>query len=285
MSIQSNLLSSNAGLMVGLACHVHPVVLLSIVDSYERRNEDAKRVIGTLLGTIEKGIVEVSNCFTVPHNESEEEVAVDIEFAKNMYDLHKKVNSLENIVGWYSTGFDVSEHSVLIHEYYTRECKNPIHLTVDTSLRYSRMSMKAYISIPFGVPDKTMGSMFKPIHLELTMHDPERVGVDVIQSTKDRQRKTIPIDSDLQQVTTTCENMLNSLSGFTEYVDNVLNGSLPADSSVGRLLMDLVNTVPRVKQEDFDEMMNANMKDLLMLVYLSNLTKTQLLISEKLSHL
>jgi hypothetical protein len=33
-----------------LVCRVHPVVLFSIIDSYERRNEDAKRVIGTLLG-------------------------------------------------------------------------------------------------------------------------------------------------------------------------------------------------------------------------------------------
>jgi len=29
---------------------VHPVVLIAVVDSYERRSEDAKRVIGTLLG-------------------------------------------------------------------------------------------------------------------------------------------------------------------------------------------------------------------------------------------
>ena len=30
---------------------IHPVVLASIVDAYERRNEGASRVIGTLLGT------------------------------------------------------------------------------------------------------------------------------------------------------------------------------------------------------------------------------------------
>jgi translation initiation factor 3 subunit F len=29
---------------------VHPVVLFQIVDAYERRNADAHRVIGTLLG-------------------------------------------------------------------------------------------------------------------------------------------------------------------------------------------------------------------------------------------
>lgn len=43
-------LSSGPNLLVGLTCNVHPVVLMTIVDSYERRNEDDRRVIGTLLG-------------------------------------------------------------------------------------------------------------------------------------------------------------------------------------------------------------------------------------------
>lgn len=55
---------------------IHPVVLFSIVDSYERRNEDAKRVIGTLLGSIDKNIVEIKSCFCVPHNESKDEVGL-----------------------------------------------------------------------------------------------------------------------------------------------------------------------------------------------------------------
>lgn len=33
-----------------LEVKVHPLVLFNIVDSYERRSEDPKRVIGTLLG-------------------------------------------------------------------------------------------------------------------------------------------------------------------------------------------------------------------------------------------
>ena len=53
---------------------VHPVVLFSIVDGYERRSEDAKRVIGTLLGSVDKTSVEIRSCFGVPHNESEDEV-------------------------------------------------------------------------------------------------------------------------------------------------------------------------------------------------------------------
>ncbi|KAK2089382.1 Eukaryotic translation initiation factor 3 subunit F, partial [Saguinus oedipus] len=76
-----------------------PVILASIVDSYERCNEGAARVTGTLLGTVDKHSLEVTNCFSVPHNESEDEVAVDMEFAKNMYELHKNVSPNELILG------------------------------------------------------------------------------------------------------------------------------------------------------------------------------------------
>ena len=54
---------------------VHPVVLFSIVDGFERRSEDAKRVIGTLLGSVDKTSVEIRSSFGVPHNESEDEVS------------------------------------------------------------------------------------------------------------------------------------------------------------------------------------------------------------------
>lgn len=35
---------------LNLTVKVHPVVLFQIVDAYERRNNDAHRVIGTLMG-------------------------------------------------------------------------------------------------------------------------------------------------------------------------------------------------------------------------------------------
>ncbi|CAH1791841.1 unnamed protein product, partial [Owenia fusiformis] len=266
---------------------VHPVVLFSIVDSYERRNEDARRVIGTLLGTADRGQVEVTNCFTVPHNESEDEVAVDIEFARNMYELHKKVNPAEVIVGWYSTGPgpDVTEHSVLIHEYYAREAKNPVHLTVDTSLKGSKMGTKAYVSTPLGVPGKTVGTMFTPVPLDITSYEPERIGVDFLQKSKYNPKRTISMVSDLLQVETACERLEEKLANVLQYVDDVLAGKITADNQIGRTLLDLVNSVPKIDPEEFEEMLNSNMKDLLMVVYLSNLTRTQLALSEKLTTL
>ncbi|XP_014811856.1 PREDICTED: eukaryotic translation initiation factor 3 subunit F [Calidris pugnax] len=266
----------------GRVVRLHPVVLASIVDSFERRNEGAARVIGTLLGTVDKHSVEVTNCFSVPHNESEDEVAVDMEFAKNMYELHKKVSPSEIILGWYATGHDITEHSVLIHEYYSREAHNPIHLTVDTSLQNSRMSIKAYVSAPMGVPGKTMGVMFTPLTVKYVYYDTERIGVDLIMKTCFSPNRVIGLSSDLQQVGSASARIQDTLSMVLQYAEDVLSGKVAADNTVGRFLMDLINQVPKIPPEDFETMLNSNINDLLMVTYLANLTQSQIALNEKL---
>ncbi|KAM8812801.1 eukaryotic translation initiation factor 3 subunit F [Rhynchonycteris naso] len=269
----------------GRVVRLHPVILASIVDSYERRNEGAARVIGTLLGTVDKHSVEVTNCFSVPHNESEDEVAVDMEFAKNMYELHKKVSPNELILGWYATGHDITEHSVLIHEYYSREAPNPIHLTVDTSLQNGRMSIKAYVSTLMGVPGRTMGVMFTPLTVKYAYYDTERIGVDLIMKTCFSPNRVIGLSSDLQQVAGASARIQDALSTVLQYAEDVLSGKVSADNTVGRFLMSLVNQVPKIVPDDFETMLNSNINDLLMVTYLANLTQSQIALNEKLVNL
>ncbi|KAK3511103.1 hypothetical protein QTP70_030298, partial [Hemibagrus guttatus] len=266
----------------GPVVKIHSVVLASIVDSYERRNEGASRVIGTLLGTIDKHSVEVTNCFSVPHNESEDEVAVDMEFAKNMYELHKKVSPSEVIIGWYATGYDITEHSVLIHEYYSREAQNPIHLTVDTALQSNKMNIRAYVSAQMGVPGKTVGVMFTPLTVKYIYYDTERIGVDLLQRTRASPSRTNGLTSDLSQVASSAGRIQEMLTIVLAYIEDVLSGKVTADNSVGRYLMDLVGKVPKISAEDFESMLNSNINDLLMVTYLANLTQAQIALNEKL---
>ncbi|XP_064474702.1 eukaryotic translation initiation factor 3 subunit F-like [Ornithodoros turicata] len=262
---------------------VHPVVLFAIIDSFERRNDGAERVIGTLLGSYEKGGVEVTNCFCVPHNESQDEVAVDLEFAKNMFELHKKVNPAEGIVGWYATGPDVTSHSVLIHDYYSREASNPIHLTVDTLMADGKINMKAYTSTPFGVPGKNLGTMFSPCKMEVVGYDAELVGLKVTQGTKHNKQRSVECIPDFDTVSKSAKEMREMLEIVITYVDDVLTGKAPPDNQIGRMLLDIIQSVPQMEPEKFQDMLNCNMKDLLMVVYLAQLTKTQLGLNEKLS--
>jgi EAL domain-containing protein (putative c-di-GMP-specific phosphodiesterase class I) len=108
---------------VNLVVKVHPVVLFQIADSYERRSADNHRVIGTLVGNVDKQSVEITNCFCIPHKEYEERVEADIVYAQEMFELNKKVAPHEALVGWFATGSEITSHSALIHDYYARETK------------------------------------------------------------------------------------------------------------------------------------------------------------------
>lgn len=70
-----------------------------------------------------------------------------MDFASEMYELHQQVSPMEVMVGWFATGPDITDHSVLIHTYYSKQakCPTPIHLTLDTIMAGGRMSWKAYI--------------------------------------------------------------------------------------------------------------------------------------------
>lgn len=49
-----------------------------------------------------------------------------------------------------------------------RECNNPVHLTVDTTLtNTTRMAIKAYVCVPLGVPNGKQGSMFTPVKVQV----------------------------------------------------------------------------------------------------------------------
>ncbi|XP_065159435.1 eukaryotic translation initiation factor 3 subunit F-1 [Atheta coriaria] len=271
---------------LNLTVKVHPVVLFQIVDAYERRNADSHRVIGTLLGTQDKGIVEVTNCFCVPHKEYDDNVEAELSYASDVYDLNRRVNSNENIVGWWATGNEVTNHSSVIHEYYSRECTNPIHVTLDTGLQGARMGLKAYVCVNLGVPSGKQGCMFTPINVEVTSYDPEVFGLQLCQKTLGapggRPRNVHPM-LDLAQISEAGTKMGALLDQVLQYVEDVLANRVQPDNAVGRSLLDLVNSVPHMSSEQFFEMFNSNVKDLLMVITLSQLLKTQLQLNEKLT--
>ncbi|KAL2558055.1 Eukaryotic translation initiation factor 3 subunit F [Forsythia ovata] len=60
------------------------------------------------------GTVDIRNSYAVPHNESSDQVALDIDYHHNMLLSHQKVNPKEVIVGWFSTGFGINN---LLHNF------------------------------------------------------------------------------------------------------------------------------------------------------------------------
>ncbi len=75
---------------------LHPLVLLSVVDHYNRVAKDTKkRVIGVLLGELNKGTVDVTNSFALPFEEDDNDPSIwflDHSYLEQMYKMFKKVN-------------------------------------------------------------------------------------------------------------------------------------------------------------------------------------------------
>jgi 26S proteasome regulatory subunit N8 len=81
---------------------VHPLVLLSVTDHYNRVAKDSKkRVVGVLLGSKTRNTVDICNSFAVPFEEDLNNPKVwflDHNFLENMSWMFKKVTSEPHII-------------------------------------------------------------------------------------------------------------------------------------------------------------------------------------------
>ncbi|KAG9618066.1 eukaryotic translation initiation factor-like protein 3 subunit F, partial [Aureobasidium melanogenum] len=118
---------------------IQPQAIFAILDHSLRRPQDQERVIGTLLGVrSEDGTeVEIRNCYAVPHTETQEQVEVDMDYQKQMLQLHLRANPKEVLLGWYATSSDLNTFSALIQNFYGQQGDGTwphpaIHLTVST---------------------------------------------------------------------------------------------------------------------------------------------------------
>ncbi|CAG8476666.1 5945_t:CDS:2 [Funneliformis caledonium] len=248
---------------------VNPVVLFSILDHYLRRQENQHRVIGTLLGVrSEDGSeVEVRNCFPVPHDETQNQnqVAVDMEYHHNMFELHKKVNAKEIIVGWYATGSNLNQWNALIQDFYSKEVMPPfqaIHLTMDTDLKNEEklLGVKTYVGAPIGISAKPENCLFLPVPCDVKYFDAERSGLDLLASAKDELSRSTSLISDMDNLEKTIVAVQKMLERISDYVNKVLDGSIPSNNTIGRFLMDTISVVPKIDKAEFEKMFNSHLQ-------------------------
>ena len=237
--------------------------------------------------------VEITNAFAVPHAERGDEVAIGKDFNRQMLSLHLRANPRETVVGWYATALPertaggskcIADTSSLIHEFYAGECDDdPIHLVVDTSLDTDEMALRAYKSIPVTVKGEALANVFHEIRLAMKSSESERICIDRMIGASSTPVGASTNQDESLALKISMEKLLGMLEKCSEYVDKVVAEDIPADDEVGRDISDTLNSIPRIRPEVFDKMFNDSLQDLLMVTYLSNITKTQLTVAEKLN--
>jgi translation initiation factor 3 subunit F len=235
-------------------------------------------------------------------------VAVAEDFYKHMYDLHRKSAPKEEIVGWYATsvgGESVNYNSCLMAEFFADKMADPVHLVLDTSLRGDSLGMKAFHSRGIAFGDRTaVAAEFRELQLTTSMSGRERISVEQMITeakggdagrgeSKDGgevkefgsggQGSTAGMGplANMDALRASMANVISMLDKVSEYVDKVVAKQEEPNVEWGRLIANTIAAVPRIESEDFSKMFNLNLKDLLMVSYLSNLTRAQLAIAHK----
>lgn len=265
--------------------------LFQILDHSLRKNEGQQRVIGTLLGIrSEDGLeVEVRNAYAVPHDETEDQVEVGVEYNRTMFQLHQKANPKDVILGWYATSSELNNLSGLMQDFYSQsEGTFPypaIHLTVQATDATADIEARTYISSGVGVSDKGAAGncLFVPVPNEIRYSEIEKAGLDLIAPAKDKEERSIDIRSDLQNLESSILEVLEMLERVNVYVSGVLNGQRQGDSAIGKYLLKNLSLVPSLSAENLESLFNSHLQDVLMVVYLANTVKSQIELSSRLT--
>eukprot|EP00672_Neobodo_designis_P025107 CAMPEP_0174851518 /NCGR_PEP_ID=MMETSP1114-20130205/23233_1 /TAXON_ID=312471 /ORGANISM="Neobodo designis, Strain CCAP 1951/1" /LENGTH=357 /DNA_ID=CAMNT_0016086059 /DNA_START=124 /DNA_END=1197 /DNA_ORIENTATION=+ len=248
--------SASRGL-IPTAVDVHPLVLLSVVDHFTRINAKSsvsKRVVGLLLGNVVKGAdgeprLDINSCFAVPFDESRKEPAVwflDVNYAEEMWQMHKKVQPRIKVVGWYSSGPDIGVNDVDVHLLVAeRFCPNPIYCIVNADPAKKGAPVAAYMA------SESRGSNvaveFRNVHTNLGTVEAEEIGIEhLLRDLTDSTVSTLSTKVEDRHVALLqLETMLGTIE---TYLNDVANDRLPVNPEILELLQEATNIAPVVHQ-------------------------------------
>lgn len=273
---------------------VHPLVLLSVVDHFNRMSKigNVKRVVGVLLGSWSaKNKLDISNSFAVPFDEDEKDKHawyLDHGYLENMYQMFKKVNAKERIVGWYHTGPKLHQNDILINDLIRNYCQQSVLVIVDAKPKNVGLPTEAYRAVEEVHDDGTPTTKtFEHVTSEIGAEEAEEVGVEhLLRDIKDTTVGTLS-----QQITNQLlglRGLEEKLQDMTNYLQQVVDGKLPMNHQITYLLQDIFNLVPDLTCEKFVRSINVNTNDQMLVIYAASLIRSVIalhnLINNKLSN-
>ncbi|GMT00756.1 hypothetical protein PENTCL1PPCAC_22930 [Pristionchus entomophagus] len=272
---------------------VHPLVLLSVVDHFNRvsKSQGVKRVVGVLLGQYKKDkVLDIGNSFAVPFDEDEKDSKtwfLDMDYLDNMHAMFHKVAAKEKIVGWYHTGPKLDKKDIAINEQLKRFCPNPVLVIIEANPKELGLPTEAYVEIQEVHDDGTPPmKTFEHVPSEIGAEEAEEVGVEhLLRDMKDQTAGTLS-----QRITEQLMGLRGlkaQLEAIHTYLHQVKEKKLPVNHQITHMVQEVVNLLPDVSQPDFVDAQNTHANDRLMCVYMGSLVRSVIalhnLIDNKLS--
>lgn len=263
---------------------VHPIVLLSVVDHFNRVAKDTRRrVCGLLLGTFEPdGSVEARTSFAIPFEEDSSDPDVwflDHNYLDSMFEMFRKVNSSERVIGWYHTGPKLKHNDVMISEIVQRYVTHPVLVIVDVKLnqdpgRQRGLPVSAYYVVEETSDDGSQPTRtFKNMASELGAEETEEVGVEhLLRDIKDTTAGTI--GQRIESTAASLKGLEDKLAHIHKYLVKVVDGTMPMNEKITNQLQDIFNLIPNLDLESFTKSFAVTTNNQLAGIYLASLVRS-----------
>eukprot|EP00761_Pharyngomonas_kirbyi_P008621 gb/GECH01008633.1/.p1 GENE.gb/GECH01008633.1/~~gb/GECH01008633.1/.p1 ORF type:complete len:322 (+),score=82.18 gb/GECH01008633.1/:1-966(+) len=257
---------------------VHPLVMLSVVDHYNRVAKDTnKRVVGVLLGYKSKGTLEVTNSFAVPFEEDEKDPSIwflDHNFMENMFSMFKKVTAKEKIIGWYSSGPKIRRADLDIHELFRSYTPEPVYVILNVKPKDLGIPSDAYVSVEELEDEASEPKLaFKHIPCELGALEAEEVGVEhLLRDIKDTTISDLA--SNVGERLSALKALHSRLKEIYSYLNDVVDGKYPINHNIMYGLQDVFNLLPNLKTAENQQSMVTQTNDTMLVLYLSSVIRS-----------
>ncbi|KAI3653363.1 hypothetical protein MP228_001310 [Amoeboaphelidium protococcarum] len=258
---------------------VHPLVLLSVVDHYNRvASNTSKRVVGVLLGQSRGGVVNVANSYALPFEEDEKDTSVwflDHHYLQDMFELFRKINSTERVVGWYHSGPKLRASDLEINQVFKRYIQHPVLVIINVEPSdQPGLPTNAYVAYE-DIRDDGTATMrtFEHLPSQITSEESEEIGVEhLLRNVKDTA--TGDLASRVEQKMTSLGRLGEHLSQIQSYLGKVLAGQLPVNQPIMNNLQKILNLLPDLSNEQVAKSFNVVNNDRLVSVYLASLSRS-----------
>ncbi|THD23817.1 26S proteasome non-ATPase regulatory subunit [Fasciola hepatica] len=285
---------------------VHPLVLLSVVDHYNRSGKvtsGQKRVVGVLLGEQRGKTLDVSNCFagnvldsaltpSVPFEEDNTDQRVwflDHDYLESMFSMFEKVNARERIVGWYHSGPKLFANDITINELIRKFAPNSVLVVVDVRRNESDgLPTEAYTAVDEVHDDGSPTTKtFDRIGSQIGAEEAEEVGIEhLLRDIKDTTLG--PLSQRIGAQLDGLSGLLRHLREISNYLELVSTNQIPVNHGVIYQLQDIFNLLPDLRLHDMVRALHVNTNDQMLVVYVAAIMRTILalhdLISNKLAN-
>ncbi|KAJ1426389.1 Rpn11/EIF3F, C-terminal [Sesbania bispinosa] len=274
---------------------VHPLVLLSIVDNYNRVAKDTrKRVVGVLLGSSFKGTVDVTNSYAVPFEEDDKDPSIwflDHNYHESMFSMFKRINAMTmNEVqmrakgggGCYFIPYIIQCQncggSLGKKDGYCKNrgyVPNPVLVIIDVEPKELGIPTKAYYAVEEVKENATQKSqkVFVHVQSEIAAHEVEEIGVEhLLRDVKDTTISTLA--TEVSAKLTALKGLDARLKEIRSYLDLVIDGKLPLNHEILYHLQDVFNLLPNLNVADLIKAFAVKTNDMMLVIYLSSLIRS-----------